>query len=457
MRYLTALALMCAALSSATAAKPNVIFIVADDLGYADLGVHGCKDIPTPHIDALAKNGVRCSNGYVSGPYCSPTRAGLITGRYQQRFGHEFNPGPAVSATIDLGLSLNETTLPQVFKSGGYRTGMVGKWHLGHAKQFLPTSRGFEEFYGFLGGANPYLNPPNILRGAEAIKETDYLTDAFTREAVAYIDRHKSEPFFLYLTYNAVHGPLQAPPKYLQRFEKIQPQGRRTYAAMLSALDDGIGLVMNKLKTENLFDNTLVCFISDNGGPENVNFSDNGPFRGQKASTWEGGIHIPYFLHWPNGLPKGAVYTQPVIQLDLFPTALAAAGVEAKTNKPIDGVNLLPFLNGENKAAPHDALYWRFGAQMAIRMGDWKLIKARGDAQAFNRSEVASAMGANLFNLKEDEGEKTDLAGSKPEKVKELQEVWNKWNATLEKPTWGQGGAKKGKAKNKEKDRKDLD
>jgi arylsulfatase A-like enzyme len=433
--------------------RPNVVFIIADDLGYGDIGVHGCKDIPTPNIDAIAKGGVRCTNGYVSGPYCSPTRAGLLTGRYQQRYGHEFNPGPK-DETPDIGLPPTETTLAVGLKAAGYRTGLVGKWHLGYVEKLRPTARGFEEFFGFLAGAHPYTAGPKghqgIFRGTEPVAEYGYLTEAFTREALAFIDRHAKEPFFLYLAYNAVHGPMHASEKHLKRFEGIKDEKRRTYATMLTAMDDGIGQVLAKLKDHGIADDTLIAFISDNGGPEPVNASDNGPLNGVKATTWEGGIRVPFLIKWPNGkLPAGTTYDQPVIQLDLYPTVLAAAGVEAKSEKRLDGVNLLPHLRGETKDPPHAALYWRFGGQMAIRAGDWKLTKAAtgggraGGGGAALRREKATPDGARLFNLKDDLGEQTDLAGKHPEKVKELAALWTAWNAELVEPLWGPPARKK--------------
>lgn len=404
---------------------PNVILIVADDLGYGDLGFQGGKDIPTPNLDALAHSSVRFTSGYVSGPYCSPTRAGLLTSRYQQRFGHEFNPGPAAAESF--GLSLEETTLAQRFKAAGFSTGMVGKWHLGFQPKFHPTQRGFDEFYGFLGGAHSYFpegggNNP-ILRGTEPIQEPEYLTDALTREAVAYVERHKNQPFFLYLTYNAVHNPQHAKPEHLEKFASITDVRRRTYAGLLTALDEGVGRVLSTVKKSGLEEDTIVAFISDNGGPE-ANGSTNGPLNGQKAATWEGGIRVPFLISWPGHLTPDREYSHPVIQLDLGPTVLAAAGVAVPDSEKLDGVNLLPYLQGEKNDAPHTSLYWRFGEQIALRQGDWKLLKVRGDTQP------------RLYNLKDDIGEKTDLAAAKPELVQKLQQDWDTWNATLGKPAW---------------------
>jgi arylsulfatase A-like enzyme len=431
---------------TAAADRPNVIVIVADDLGFGDLGVNGCGDIPTPHIDALAASGVRCTNGYVSGPYCSPTRAGLMTGRYQQRFGHEFNPGPPTAENVEKGLTLKEQTLPQRLKDAGYQTGMVGKWHLGHAEHFQPPQRGFESFYGFWGGAHSYVKSglgtdQPIVRGVEQIDEQEYLTDAFAREAKAFIANHKGQPFFLYLAFNAVHTPMEATDKYAARFKDIADPKRKTYAAMLSAMDDAIGAVAAQLKTQGAAENTLIFFISDNGGPETANASNNGPFRGQKAQTWEGGIHIPYFVSWPAKLNAGSTYDQPVIQLDILPTILAAAGAPASASDKLDGVDLLPYLTGAKTGAPHEALYWRFGPQVAIRMGDWKLVKGRDltgpDAAGLERSTPGSIEGAQLFNLASDIGEQHDLSQTETARVKELAARWNAWNAELVEPTWG--------------------
>lgn len=427
-------------------AKPNILVIVGDDMGYGDIGVHGCKDIPTPHIDSLAKNGVRCTNGYVSGPYCSPTRAGLMTGRYQQRFGHEFNPGPIPNPGF--GLPLTETTLPQRLKDAGYTTGMVGKWHLGEDRQFQPMSRGFQSFYGFLGGAHSYF-PGNtaipggaqvgIQRGNDKIDEKEYLTDAFAREATAFIDQHAKENWFLYLTFNAVHTPMHATDKYLNRFKDVSDESRRKYCGMMSAMDDAIGAVLKKLDDTKQMENTLVFFVSDNGGPP-ANSSNNGPLRGHKSQTWEGGVRVPYMVQWKGTLPAGKTYDQPVIQLDFQPTALAAAGVEAK-NANFDGVNLLPYLKGETKTAPHETLYWRFGEQRAIRHGNYKLVKAVGNDKP------------ELYDLAADIGESKDLSVAKPEILKDLTARYDAWNKTLVEPKWTSSKADKvgKKAKNQAK------
>jgi arylsulfatase A-like enzyme len=420
--------------------KPNILLIVADDLGYADIGVQGSQDVPTPHIDSLAMYGARFTNGYVSGPYCSPTRAGLLTGRYQQRYGHEFNPGPVQNADSDVGLPLSETTMADRLKALGYATGLVGKWHLGNASKFHPQERGFDQFFGFLGGAHSYLSNDNsqnyVMRGSEPVPEISYLTDMFGDEAVSFVERHKDRPWFLYLAFNADHTPMHATEKYLSRFPNISDPLRQKFAAMHSAMDDNIGRVLETLRRHKLEQNTLIFFLSDNGGPTRANSSRNTPLRGFKAQTWEGGIRVPFIIQWRGTIPEGKVYDDPVIQLDVLPTALAAAGSKIESEWKLDGVNLLPYLAGKKKT-PHEALFWRFGEQMAIRKGDWKLVKAPGSgAELAERRRAATATGAHLYNLAEDIGEQTNLADREPEKVKQLTAVWTKWNSELEEPRW---------------------
>lgn len=458
MSVTTALGAMAALHGSAAAEarRPNIIVIVGDDMGYADLGVHGCRDIATPHLDALAQSGVRCSQGYVSGPYCSPTRAGLLTGRYQQRFGHEFNPGAAAASTTEVGLPLSERTLADYLKQAGYRTALVGKWHLGNGDKFHPQSRGFEEYFGFLGGAHPYLpvagatrRQNSILRGRDVVEEREYLTDALAREAVDYLARHHQEPYFLYLAFNAVHTPLQATDKYLERCATIADPRRRSYAAMMMALDDAVGRVRAKIQELQQEEQTLIFFFSDNGGPP-ANASNNGALRGHKATTWEGGVRVPFFVSWKGRIPAGQTYDQPIIQLDVLPTALAAAGVAVPESAKLDGVNLLPYLTGEKMGPPHERLYWRFGPQWAIRSGDWKLVRANGAETPL------------LIHLAQDVGESRDRSADEPARREQLAAAWQAWNQELVDPLWranraagqrGQAakGAGAGKAKGKSK------
>jgi arylsulfatase A-like enzyme len=419
------------------AEKPNVIVIVADDLGYADVGYHGCQDIPTPNIDALAQGGTVCTNGYVSGPYCSPTRAGLLTGRYQTRFGHEFNPPGG-----HVGLPLTEKTLADHFKAAGYATGLIGKWHLGSTEKYHPQQRGFDEFFGFLDGAHSYFphkdKSETILRGKKPAGETEYLTDAFAREAVAFVDKYKHQPFFLYYSFNAVHTPMHATDDRLKKFAHIAHEQRRIYAAMTSAMDEAIGRLLKKLKDDKLDQKTLIFFLSDNGGPTmkgtTINASSNAPLRGSKRTTLEGGIRVPFIIHWPGKIPAGKKYEGLVIQLDIVPTALAAAGVSLKLDGKVEGVNLLPYLIGEKTGSPHDTLYWRFGSQMAIRHGDWKLVKY--DLAVEGGTGISPA---RLYNLANDVGEKTDLISQHPDQAKQLQAAWDEWNRANVAPLWGGG------------------
>ena len=447
-------------------AKPNIIVIVGDDMGYADIGAHGCKDIPTPHLDELAAAGTRCSNGYVSAPYCSPSRAGMLTGRYQTRFGHEFNPGgeeptdakPAggkrknkkagndevAENAQHVGLPLSQTTLADRLKAAGYKTGWVGKWHLGSELPFVPQNRGFEDSFGFLGGSHGYFadTKPPLRRNNEPIQEKEYLTDAFGREAVDFIDRHEKEPFFLYLAFNAVHTPMNATDDRLEKLKGIGDKNRRTYAGMMSAMDDSIGRVLKSLHEKNLEENTLVFFFSDNGGPTmkgtTINASSNAPLRGSKRTTLEGGIRVPFMVKWPGRVPAGKVYGKPVIQLDILPTALAAADVEVPSGAKVDGVNLLPYFNDKKTDGPHSTLYWRFGDQMAIRQGDWKLVRYDPVVDGMK----GTATDAKLYNLASDISESNDLIKSKQEKAKELQAAWDDWNKSNVPALWGQGGKK---------------
>ena len=408
--------------------KPNVVVIISDDQGYADVGVHGCKDIPTPHLDSIASNGVRFTNGYVSCPVCSPTRAGLATARYQQRFGHEFNTGPPPGSLREfVGLPLTEVTMADAMKAAGYVTGAVGKWHLGMRPKYHPFKRGFDEFFGFQHGGHSYLklkpdsyNP--IQRGDKPVHETEYLTDAFSREAVAFIERHKAQPFFLYLAYNAVHTPLEATQKYLDRFPDIADRKRRIYAAMLTAMDDGVGRVLEALRDAGIEDDTLVFFLSDNGGPTRANASRNTPLKGAKGTMWEGGIRVPFFIQWKRRLPAGKTYDQPVIALDIFPTAVAAAGGTMPADRPIDGIDLLPYLEGGKPGPPHEALFWRMGPRHAIRKGTWKLVQMAAQPE--------------LYDLAADIGETTDLAAGKPDILKDLAQTYAAWDAQMAKPLW---------------------
>lgn len=418
--------------SAAPASRPNVIVILADDLGYSDLSYNGCRDFETPNIDALAASGVRFVNGYVTHPYCSPSRAGILTGRYQQRFGHESNPD-FLPDDDTVGTATDEVFLSDVMKRSGYRTAAIGKWHLGDAPRFLPQQRGFDEFFGFSGGGFNYYGVPNpreprhrVVRNGEPVPldRINYLTDDFSDEAVSFIGRNRQNPFFLYLSYNAVHAPNQAPQMYLDRTQHIEYGARSIYAAQTVAMDDGIGHVLKALEANRLRENTLVFFLSDNGG--RADSADNRPLRGHKGILYDGGIRVPFLLSWPGRLPGGRNYSQPVSALDIFPTAMAAAGVNASNGKPLDGVDLTPFLTGARRLAPHDALYWReIGGQgYAVRQGRYKLVKR------------AAAERIELFDLETDPNERRDLAPQRPEVVGELKRLYERWNGQLIPPRW---------------------
>lgn len=433
-----------ATLHAADAPKPNIIVIFADDLGYGDIGVHDGKEVPTPHIDALAASGVRCTSGYVSAPYCSPSRAGFLTGRYQTHFGHEFNPHVGNEAT--LGLPLTERTIADRLRSLGYATGLVGKWHQGYNAAHHPQSRGFDDYFGFLVGGHNFLLHKDaepkfgsahshnmIYRDRELQKLDGYTTDLFTDEAIAFIDRHNDRPWFLYLAYNAVHTPLEIKESLSSRIPaSMKDKDRRGYLSLLLGLDDNVGRLIEHIKKSGIEKNTLIFFVSDNGGSGHkpffaYNAGNNTPLRGDKGQTLEGGIRVPFFVVWPGKLPAGKVYEPPVIALDILPTALAVANEQSDIQ--LDGVDLIPYLNDENSAVPHETLFWRFGPQKAVRKSQWKLVDWR-DLGAKTQS------GWQLYDLDKDIGETTNLATQHPEIVAELSEAWDRWNKKNVAPIW---------------------
>jgi len=418
----------CKFLRADTQRRPNIIVIISDDMGYADIGCYGCKDIPTPNIDSIAKKGVRFTNGYVTASKCSPSRAGLMTGRYQQRFGYEFNPGPPPRGVLgNIGLPLTEITIADVLASAGYVTGAVGKWHLGTSPCFNPLKRGFNEFFGFLHGSHSYMNPQlgtfnPIMQGNTLVDEKEYLTDAFTREALSFIKRHHDKPFFLYLTYNAPHTPMETPKRYQNSFEHITKPVRHAYAGMLAAMDDGIGNVLAQLRTYGIEDNTLVFFLNDNGGPGKRYGPRNSPLKAGKGSFLEGGIRVPFIIQWPRRLPSGVTYDHPVISLDILPTAAAVAGAKLPQDRNIDGVNLIPYLTGQTKEPPHKILFWRMGDDYAVRHRNWKLVNTGSNTE--------------LFDLAADIAETRNLAAEQPNVVKKLTKAHEAWNTQMIDPLW---------------------
>jgi arylsulfatase A-like enzyme len=413
--------------------KPNVIVIVSDDAGYIDFGCYGGTQIPTPNIDAIAKQGVRFTDAYVSASVCAPSRAGLLTGRYQQRFGFEHNTSTLVAPGYklsDVGMDPAEQTIGNEMQANGYKTIAIGKWHQGEEKKHFPLNRGFDEFYGFIGGHRDffaYKNKPSnelaLYNNNEIVPESKvtYLTDMLTDKATDFIKENNKKPFFMYLSYNAVHTPMNAKKDLMDRYASIVDPGRRAYAAMMTSLDDGVGKVMETLKQQNLDKNTLIIFINDNGGAT-VNSSDNGPLRGMKGSKWEGGIRVAMMMHWPGHITPNKTYSKPVSSLDILPTSIAAGNGKQKGTKKLDGVNLIPYINGKSKQVPHEALYWRRGVAAAMREGNWKLIRVKENIL--------------LFDLSKDLSETINLAAKNPAKTKEMLAKLAQWEKGLDTPHW---------------------
>jgi len=405
--------------------KPNIIWIVSDDCGYHDFSMHG-SDTPTPRIDSIGENGVRFTDGYVSGSVCSPSRAGLLAGRYQQTFGHEFNIPPRYSE--DNGLPLTETLMPAVLRDTGYRTIAMGKWHLGYAPKFHPMERGFTDYYGFLQGQRSYfpLERPTrlnrVLRDREVVtpERFEYMTDHLGDEAARYIEDSKGGPFFIYLAFNATHGPFHT----LET--DLAAAGGDKVAAMTIALDRAVGKVLDELDEHGLTENTMVVFINDNGGTPR---HDNRPLTGNKGSCWEGGMRVPFVMQWPATIPAGQVVSEPVIALDLFPTAMAAAGVDETPGNELHGIDLAPHVSENPADWPDRVLYWKNGQAWAVRHGDLKLCvpNQRGNDTAMR-----------LFDLSSDTAEQHDLAADRPEDVARLLALYEAWKQTHRPTAWGQ-------------------
>jgi len=417
------------------AAQPNLILIVADDLGYGDVGFQGSTQIKTPHLDALAASGVRFTQGYVSAPVCSPSRAGMLTGKMQVRFGYDNNldenePGfdPEFA-----GLNVKEKTIADRLKATGYTTGIVGKWHLGSRPQFHPLKRGFDEFWGFLGGGHSYFPTtkdgkpdPNIECNFKAVEAITYLTDDLGTECCDFIQRHRAQPFFLYAAFNAPHTPMQATKADLEKYAFITDTKRRTYCAMVHRLDVNVGRIMAAVVKAGLTTNTIIAFVSDNGGPVDQNCSLNAPLNGQKGILLEGGMRVPFVISWPGQLAAGSVFTNPVSSLDFTPTFLAAAGRPATKKDDLDGVDLMPYLRGENSKLPHDILLWRFTITAAIREGDWKLVRLP------DRLPM-------LFNVATDLSEQHDVALENLDRTRQLLRRLGQWDVHLPHPMFLEG------------------
>jgi arylsulfatase A len=438
MRTFLLLLFLCPAL---LAAQPNIVFILADDFGYGDLGCMGCKDIATPNIDRLATEGVKFTDFYANAPVCTPTRAGFMTGRWQQRCGLEFAFGYQVEQfrrvngawvpepdIHGLGLPLGETTIAQRLKAAHYATGAFGKWHLGFKDEYNPTKRGFDEYFGELLGhadyyKHTYYDGTYALRdGLEPVKREGYLTDLINERAVKFIRDHKSDPFFLYVPHLAVHSPFEAPdaPQTPMVTKETMLTGSRAiYKAMVERMDQGVGMILAELEQHGLTKNTLVVFSSDNGGER---FSRNAPLFHHKATVWEGGIRVPCLMRWPGKLPKGKVTAQMGITMDLHATFLAVAGVTEPAPKPLDGINLLPLITGDAKPSER-TFFWRIDRtnrkQRAIRQGPWKYIN---DGNTMDL----------LFNLDSDIGERTDLGYQHPDILADLKAKLKAWEAEID-------------------------
>lgn len=457
--------LLSAVSGAGALSRPNALWIVLDDLGIGEPGCYGGIDLPTPRLDAVAAEGVRFSSAYVTAPYCAPSRASLLTGRHCARIGFGFNPTGARTDELGAGLPPSERTFADHLRAAGYATGAVGKWHLGGAAPCLPMRRGFEEFCEFLREGHFYVPPPwdghttwlrrrvlpngltgrqvsrdgcviwsdhmgrdeppydadnPILRGRQPVSEPCNLTDAFTREAIAFMFRHRSQPWFLYVAYNAVHSALQAPTAWGARFANVADWHRRVFLGLAAHLDDAVGRLLDALDASGQAGRTLVLILSDNGGPTAELTSSNRPFRGGKGQLYEGGIRVPMWARWPGRLPAGRVESRPVSSMDWMATTMAAAGLPIPSG--LDGVHLLPFLATADSRSIHDRLCWRYGGQAAIREGPWKLLRRRhGDAW-------------KLYDLATDPGESTDIAGRHPDVRDRLVERGSTWAAGLPSP-----------------------
>lgn len=416
--------------------RPNIVLLFADDAGYGDFGFHGSRHFKTPNLDRLAESGVRLTQFYVTGATCGPSRAGMLTGRYQQRFGFEENNVPGVMSDSskllgdDMGLPTDQKTVGDYLRELGYRTAVFGKWHLGIADRYHPLRRGFDEFYGFRGGARSFYPYPDVRRAKRENRiergfggyheHEGYLTHALAEETCAFIERNRNKPFFAYVSFNAVHAPMQADPIDRDAFPDLEGT-RRVAAQMMLALDRACGRIIDKLASLGLDRNTLIVFSNDNGGPMDRNGSSNYPLSGVKATQLEGGIRVPGIVVWPGKLPKGSVYDYPLSTLDLVPTFVGAAGGDPASIAALDGVDMIPYLQGLQRGRPHPTLYWKMETRGAIRDGDWKLMRFPDRP-------------AELYNIVEDPSEQNNLAAEHPEMVKTLYRKLFAWELKLKRP-----------------------
>jgi arylsulfatase A-like enzyme len=439
-KYLGCLMLTVSAFSSCAKeqSQPNILFILSDDAGYADFGFHGSKEFRTPNLDKFAKQSVRFEQAYVTAAVCGPSRAGLLTGKYQQRFGFEENNVPGYMSysglvDSDMGLPLEQKTMGNYLQDLGYRTAIFGKWHQGDADRYHPLKRGFDEFIGLRSGARSYYEmsesaqkeepEKRLERGFENFEEPKkYLTDLLADEAIDFLEKQKSQPFFAYLSLTAVHTPMQARPEHLALYPNLKGK-RKTLAAMTHAMDLAIARVLKSLDELGLAENTIVVYTNDNGGPSDSNQSNNFPLSGSKANHMEGGIRVPMLVRWPNKIKANSLYSYPVSFLDFLPTFIDAAGGDSKSVTDLDGVNLIPYINGENTSRPHQTLFWKKENRGAVRDGDWKLLRFPDRP-------------AELYNVVKDQSELNNLAAQYPDKVKQMYQQLFNWELTLERPLW---------------------
>jgi arylsulfatase A-like enzyme len=455
--------------------RPNVIIILADDLGKFEVSAYGAEDIQTPNIDQIGENGVRFQDAYVTAPICAPSRASILTGRYQQRYGFETQPMDfyptnkleyGLGKKSDLGdwqvtaapefptpwmverqgIPPNEINIAELFQASGYSTGIVGKWHLGHGEEHLPNHRGFDYQYGFYGAFSLYTPSRKtegfvnyiqddlssrhqwkmgrnenaaIRENDKVVNESDYLTFAMKDKAKQFVSDRKDENFFLYLSFNAPHVPFQAPQSYYDQFAHIKDENRRVYLAMIKALDDAIGDFMEHLKKEGLEENTIVYFISDNGGASYTGATENGPLKGGKITHFEGGVNVPFMMQWKDHLPERTLFKHPVSSMDIFTTSLKACNIPLPKDTKIDGKDLMPYIKNRASGEPHEKLYWRTDHIQAIRYQKWKLLLSTRDEWM------------HLYNLESDKSEKIDLKDLNTVEKQMLLRFFQEWNEEL--------------------------
>lgn len=461
--------------------RPNIVIIIADDLGKTDISLYGDPPIRTPNIDSIGLKGMTFTEGYISSPICAPSRAALLTGRYQQRFGFEYQPHdrypknriemfvykhfiatgdwtvadqidfPRFEDIIKNGMPPSEIMLSEILQQAGYSTGIIGKWHLGSGEHAIPINRGFDYQYGFYEAYSLYMadtSDPSIVnqrhtdfsdpfiwgkgrtgncairRNDQVIDEKYYLTDRIAEEANAFIDQHHNEPFFLYVPFLAPHTPFQATKAYYDKLEHITDRNKRVYNAMIWQLDDAVGSILNKLESSGLMDKTIIFFLSDNGGATYTLATDNAPLKGGKFTNFEGGINIPFMIRYDGKIDPGIQFSKPVISMDIFSTVLELAGIEAPNDRTIDGRSLMPLLIDSDETELHERLCWRSGYNHAVRYGEWKMVV---DGMSGNHS---------LYNLTTDKEEHVNRYYSEPETVKMLEQQYNDWEREMIAPKW---------------------